>query len=810
MKPSRTAVGLLTLAALLTAGVAPVWAQQDIGPEPLSVRIDSIVVRGHSRYSAEGIRRLTQLRVGETVNGPDIQESIHRLYATGEFSDVQVRVTPFAPAIFFIDVVERPLVGRYSFRGADHADEGAITDSVGLVAGTALDPSKITQARAMLLKMLGQAGFPRATVDTALAPDPTGVNQLEVSFVVDEGPRLALARVDILGNDALTDAQVRGAMSTVEEGFFWFEPGELQREEYRTDLTDHIPALYGEHGYIDLEVLGDTVVVDTVTGKGRIEVRVREGPQYVVRSFGIEGNRRFPTGQLQEYYEPVRDGDLDPDRLAAGDLPPFNETALAKAAADIGDLYRDAGYLQAQVIPDYIRNPPDSAGTNPTVDVLLRVIERNPAYIRTVTIVGNDYTHDRVIRKILLTLPGDIYSQQRLIQSVKNIQSLGFFETLPPDEAIQISPREDGDIDIVYRVKEKQTGNVNFGLSAAAATGLAGFIGYDQPNLFGQAKVGHFRWLFGARTQDIEISYTDPELFGSRYSATVGLQSSRDRYETFDIGTRRQTGGFFEFGIPLFRFRVRSTRLYVGYSLFNDEVSDLDAFGLGPSAEGLITQGTRSTASIRLVRDTRTGGLFPTGGNRNQIAFRKTGGWLGGDGDYDRWDFDSEWFAPVAQIGGGPGSVPIEVVAGLSFQAGLVFGDNPFFQERYYVGGTQVGKRVRGYEEATITPEGHVPRNAPVNSLARVGEAYFTTSAMFGVKLTDNIFASTFVDAGNLWATASEFNPTDLLVGAGVGVSLLTPFGPVGIDYAYGFDRRNILGGPDPGWQLHFRFGQLF
>ncbi len=796
----------MALVALSTARVAPLLGQE----EPLSVTVDSIVVRGHSRYSAEGIQRLAQIRVGEVVNGPDIQEAIQRLFSTGEFSDVQIRVTPYSPAIFFIDVVERPVVGRYSFEGLKHASHSTIADSVGLIGGGALDPSKLIRAQAMILKLLGQEGFPRATVDTALAPDPSGLDQLDVTFRVNEGPRLALARVEIAGNEALTDAQIRSSMSTVEEGFFWFKPGELHRDEYRADLTDRIPAYYGKHGYIDLEIVGDTIIVDTLTGKGRIQIRVREGEQYLVRLFEIEGNRRFPTSQLEEYYAPVRDGELAPERLESGDLPPFDETAFEEATMDIADLYRDAGYLQVRVMPEVVRNPPDSAGMNPTVDVRLRIQEFNPAYIRTVSIVGNDYTHDRVIRKILLTLPGDIYSQQRLIQSVRNIQSLGFFETLPPDEAIQISPREDGDIDIVFRVKEKQTGNVNFGMSAAAVTGLAGFIGYDQPNLFGQAKIGHFRWLFGARTQDIEISYTDPELFGSRYSATLGLQSSRDRFQTFDLGTRRKTGGFSELGIPLFPLQVRSTRLFVGYSLFRESVSDLDAFGLGPDSEGLITQGTRSTVSVRLVRDTRVGGLFPTGGNRNQVAFRKTGGFLGGDGDYNTWLFDSEWFSRVAQIGGGPGSVPIEVVASLNFKAGLVFGDNPFFVERYFVGGTQVGQRVRGYEEATITPLGHVPRNAPVNSLARVGESYFTTSAMFGIKLTDNIFASTFVDAGNLWSSAAEFNPTDLLVGAGVGVSLVTPFGPVGLDYAYGFDRRDVLGRPDPGWQLHFRFGQLF
>lgn len=796
----------MVLVALSTLRVAPLLGQD----EPLSVTVDSIVVRGHSRYSAEGIQRLAQIRVGEVVNGPDIQEAIQRLFSTGEFSDVQIRVTPYTPAIFFIDVVERPVVGRYSFEGLKHASHSTITDSVGLIGGGALDPSKLIRAQAMILKLLGQEGFPRATVDTALAPDPSGLDQLDVTFRVNEGPRLALAKVEISGNEALTDAQIRSSMSTVEEGFFWFKPGELHRDEYRTDLTERIPAYYGKHGYIDLEIVGDTIIVDTLTGKGIIQIRVREGEQYLVRLFEIEGNRRFPTSQLEEYYPPVRDGKLAPERLESGDLPPFDETAFEQATMDIADLYRDAGYLQVRVMPEVVRNPPDSAGMNPTVDVRLRIQEFNPAYIRTVSIVGNDYTHDRVIRKILLTLPGDIYSQKRLIQSVRNIQSLGFFETLPPDEAIQITPRDDGDIDIVFRVKERQTGNVNFGMSAAAVTGLAGFIGYDQPNLFGQAKIGHFRWLFGARTQDIEISYTDPELFGSRYSATLGLQSSRDRFQTFDLGTRRKTGGFFELGIPLFPLQVRSTRLFVGYSLFRESVSDLDAFGLGPDSEGLITQGTRSTVSVRLVRDTRVGGLFPTGGNRNQVAFRKTGGFLGGDGDYNTWLFDSEWFSRIAQIGGGPGSVPIEIVASLNFKAGLVFGDNPFFVERYFVGGTQVGQRVRGYEEATITPLGHVPRNAPVNSLARVGESYFTTSATFGIKLTDNIFASSFVDAGNLWSSAAEFNPTDLLVGAGVGVSLVTPFGPVGLDYAYGFDRRDVLGRPDPGWQLHFRFGQLF
>ncbi len=735
---------------------------------------------------------------------------MQRLFATGEFSDVLIKVTPTEPNIFYIEVTERPLVGEFLFEGLEHVNAGTIRDSAGLLGGVALDPSRVATASALTRQLLSEAGFPQATVDTSLLADPSGLDQVNLVFNVNEGPRLALARVEFSGNQAFTDSQIRGAMETSEEGFFWFRPGQLHRDQYRKDLSENIPGFYSRFGYIDMEIVGDTLVVDSVTAKGRIEIEVKEGPQYGIRSFEIEGNTRFPSSHLAEYFPDVVEGMLGGAQTAEAlnELrPPFDRAAFDEATQKIADLYRDAGYLSVNIIPEVTRVPPDAEGESPSVAMRLVIQEGQPAYIRTVQIVGNDYTHDSVIRKVLLTLPGDIYSQQLLIQSIRNLQTVGFFETLPPDEAIQIKPRDDGDIDLVYRVREKQTGNVNFGISAAAATGLAGFIGYDQPNLFGQAKIGHVRWLFGRRSQDIELSYTDPEILGSRNSLSIGLQSSRDQFQSFSLGTRRQTGGYFEFGIPV--LRLRSTRFYAGYSLFNDDISDLDS-GFGQVPPGDLSDGTRSTISLRLVRDTRAGGLFPVSGSRNSLAARFTGGILGGDGDYSRWDFTSEWFAPVGQIGGSGGGVPIELVLGLAFRSGMIFGDNPFFIERYYVGGTQVGQQVRGYEEATITPRGHVPRNAPISSYERVGEAYFTTTAQFGIKLTDNIFGSAFIDGGNVWEFASEFNPSDLLLGAGLGVSLVTPFGPIGIDYAYGFDRRDVLGRADPGWQLHFRFGRLF
>ena len=610
MIQKKVSAALAALVLLGMARAAPLSAQIDT----LDVRVDSLVVRGAELIAASEIATASGLRLGTRVTYADVQTAIRRLMASQDFDDVQIKVTAGPPATFYIDVVERPRVGVYQFRGLKSASSATIEDSVGLFSGEPLNPGKIHTAQVMIRQMLSNSGYPRATVDTVLSRTPTG--EYDVTFDVSEGPKLAVARIAFVGNEAFTDAQLADAMSTGEEGFFWFRSGQLKRDQFLADLSQNLPNFYARHGYIDFSVVSDTVVVDTTTGKGRVEIQVSEGPQFRLVSFEVEGNKRFPNSQIKAFLQPAREGMLEigmvPNEYPVFDQPGFNE-AIGKAS----DMYRNAGYLQVRIIPTVERLPPETPDDDPRIAARWTILEGEPSYVRHVTIVGNDYTHDRVIRQRLFVLPGDIYSQRLLIESLKAIQALGFFETLPPMEAVQITPSETGDVvDITFRVKESQTGNINFGVSATAATGFAGFIGYDQPNLFGLAKVGHFRFVFGGRTTDIEISYTDPEIFGTRKSMSIGVQASRDQFSSFSLGDRRQTGGFLEFGSPI--FGLRSTRAFAGYSLFYDDVTDLDEFGLSQQQAGLITSGTRSSVNFRIVRDTRGGGLFPTSGTETR------------------------------------------------------------------------------------------------------------------------------------------------------------------------------------------------
>ncbi len=297
-------------------------------------------------------------------------------------------------------------------------------------------------------------------------------------------------------------------------------------------------------------------------------------------------------------------------------------------------------------------------------------------------------------------------------------------------------------------------------------------------------------------------------MLGTRNSAGITLRNSRDRFSFVGLGRRRQIGGSLRFGMPF--LGSRWTRLSITYSLFRDEF-DSDEDELDFEQRQLLNVGTRSSVSVRLTRDTRNHPLFPTDGSRNSASLEFAGGPFGGDGNYRKLDFESSWFTPVAQLRSDPTKTPINLVLGLQMQGGAIFGDNPFFLERFFMGGVQYGTPLRGYDELSITPAGHVPRETPgFSRLDRVGESYFQISAQLGLKLSNNFYLNTFYDAGNVWRSSFGLNPTDLLRGMGIGVSIVTPVGPLGIDYAYGFDRRNAFGEPDPGWKLHFRFGQIF
>ena len=182
-------------------------------------------------------------------------------------------------------------------------------------------------------------------------------------------------------------------------------------------------------------------------------------------------------------------------------------------------------------------------------------------------------------------------------------------------------------------------------------------------------------------------------------------------------------------------------------------------------------------------------------------------------GCLQRYTGEARSYATLGQFGGkNPGSQPIKFVLGLTARTGAVFGDpGAFFGfQQFALGGVQFGEQLRGYEEFSIIPNrGYVggDGNAGIESF---GNAFFATSAELGVRFNQQIYLHSFFDAGNVWDRAREFDPTRLYRGVGVGASLVTPLGPLGLDLGYGLDRRDAFGRRDGKWQVHFKLGQFF
>jgi len=806
----RAGITTLILAAA-AALFAPPLSGQIPDPPPPQERgaqevVDSIAVEGNRWVDANLIVGTTGLQVGEPIGFRDIQEAERRLWATGRFRDIQVYArggtTEDDPVILTFRVEEHPLVRRYRFEGLENLSERDIRDAVELRAGEPYSPQRIIRATDFIRQELAVKGIPFAQIEERQVVLSEEQGEIEVVLDVSEGHRVTVSRVEFEGNEAFSGSELRSVLSTRAEGFWWFRTGEYREDALQQDLAEHLPDFYASNGYLDFQILGDTLIIDPNTGKSRLEIMVDEGPQYRVAQFEIQGNRRFPSEDLERYYQREQGGllrSLGIGRDRSDGLPVFDRSAFFEATEQVAQLYRNQGYLYSQVEPVIERLPREEGQEQPTVALRWQVQESQPAYIRRINIEGNTFTHDRVIRERIALLPGDLYSEDRVLRSYQAISGLGFFETPLPFPDIQPDP-ETGDVDITFRVEEQQTGSVNFGTSMGGMTGVAGFLGYEQPNLFGQAKSGSLRWDFGRFQNNFQLQYTDPSLLQSRISGSVSLFRARDRFFTFASGEQVRTGGLLRFGVPV--PGSLNSRVFVGYTISQTDfrlrtgADDTSLFGR--------PAGTRSTLTLGLARQTRDHPIFPTVGSFLSLDTEISGGVLGGDGDFTKQSAEGEWWVPVGRIGGDqPGSRPVIFALGLRARGGMIFGDASAFPfDRFWMGGVQFGEALRGYDETTITPRGFVPRGSTrARDIDRLGDTFLKVGAEYAIRLNDNISVSTFYEAGNVWLSPREMDPSRLFRGAGFGVQLVTPFGPIGLDYAYGFDKDV------PGWQLHFRMG---
>jgi len=817
MPASRLSAAAI-VAAVLCLPFSRAVAQQE-GPGPCALP-DSVVVEGNLRVTNDQILSDAEIGTGLALNFKAVQRAIRQLYATAQFSDVRIgcRVHDAGAevlATIVISVAERPILGDVDVIGGDRVSNRTLKDKVELLIGRPVDAALVAVTKQRLDSIYDAAGFylARVTVDTTVLED----QRAKVTFRVSEGRRMAVSGVTVTGLRTLAPADVVATMKTKPEGFFWWRKGEFDEDNFGGDLTERIPALLGRQGFIDGSVERDSLIVDRERGKGLIELAVREGPRYTLGSFEALGNRRFSSEEIQRLY-PFQPQSVSLTERAKGlvfrkkgpSLPPntFDANRWEEGTQKVQTAYSNEGYIYARVRPIVER---DSSGGAHRANLRWEIEEGQPAIVNRVEILGNDHTVESCIRNALLVLPGDVFNQDRLVRSYQNLGNLGFFETPVPNPDTR--PDSTGDVDIIFRVKEKQTGNVNFGASAGQGLGVGGFIGLQQPNLFGRCKSGSLNWNFGRFQNNFQMAYTDPQIRLSQVSGTLSAYRTQNRFQGIGgfsnfnggFGQPIQTGASLQLGFPIPQSPF--TRLFVTYGL--ESVRFGSSGFLGEAREQFSGANVRSYIGGTVGYDTRIDLPFASAGAQRTFTAQFNG--LGGTARFQRYSFDMRNYATLATIGGTkPGSQPMKVVAGLTVKSGAVLGTAGAFRftQQFNMGGVQFGEPLRGYPEFSITPDGFLPdANANAQAFNNPGAAFFSSTAEIGIRFNAMFYINGFFDAGNVYRRVQQFDPTRLFRGTGIGLSTVTPLGPLGLDWAYGLDRVDAFGRAAPKWQLHFRLG---
>jgi outer membrane protein insertion porin family len=762
------------------------------------------------------VRAASGLVAGLPGNAKTAQDAVRNLFETGQFDDVRVECT--VPkggqhAVWQVSVSERPILELVRVVGTDRLSEKTVSDLVDLTPGRPLQAGDVVRSTTRIDSAYQNAGYylAKVTVDSS-----TTTGRTTLTFRINEGHRFAISGIRLHGNHLFSDKEIVRAMSIKPEAFPWWRKGEFDEDKFAADMAERLPDMYARLGYVDFQVIKDTVIIDHSRGKALLDITMSEGKQYKVGTFDVIGNRHFSTEEINRFY-PFGPTPLTLTERAANALlgrrqvpvGVFDRGKWDDATSKLRTAYNNDGYIYASVQPVAERVVgPDS---QPRMNLRWQIEERNPATVNRIEITGNDYTTEGCIRNALVIIPGDVFSQDRLIRSYQNLGNLGYFDTPIPPPDTRPASDSGGDVDLIFHVKEKHTGNINFGASTGQGTGIGGFIGFDQPNLFGECKKGSIQWQYGRYINNLQLSYTDPAIRESFVSGTVTAYNSQSRYFIGNLGQSTNLGGSLQLGFPIGRSYY--TRFFSSYTLESVRYSGDTNTLLGAVANtchGCI----RSAVSASIQRDTRNGMPFPASGTLETATLDLNGGPLGGAAHYQRLIGEVRGYATVATFGAtGIGTEPIALVLGFKGRAGTVFGNTgPFFYtQAFALGGVQFGEQLRGYPEFSIGPNGYIAGTGTFNATrASFGNTFMTTTTELGVRWNSSIYSDIFFDAGNLYASPQDFDPGRLFRGAGVGVAVVTPLGPLGLDLGYGFDKTNSLGQPDPGWQVHFKLGNIF
>ena len=801
-------------------------------------KILGISVEGNKSADVNTIISSSGLKVGEEIKigGDQTLNAIKQLYALDIFSDIEIlKDKQVGNGIFLtIKVKEYPRYEKYVVEGNDDLSDDDIEKKVSLIRGQILKPQEIQSIKNSLMKEYDDDGYLNAqinikefhysstdTTDEVIyvtwkniedsTEEYTSEYELDnisyrdliskikdrilLKFEIDENDKVTVRTIQFTGNKAFDDGDLRGELDNTEEAKWWkfWSSAKFNPEKFEDDKK-LIKSFYEEHGYRDAEVTSDSLIYSNDKKDLKIIINVYEGPQYKVRNIAWEGNTVYPDAVLDERLD-FKKGDIFNYKKFEQNLH-GNESQ-----SSISELYQNNGYLTFNLQTTETKVADDS------IDLNIRVEERNQFKIGQVNVVGNTKTKDKVIRRELYTVPGDYFNRSLLLRSVQQLANLQYFnaEKLYGPQGLDYNLANDSTVNVTFNVEEKSSDYLNASVGYSGAYGFSGAIGVTlsnfsiaEPFSLGGGQILSFNWQFGVGNfyRTFTLGFTEPWFMDTPTLIGVEVFDTRQQYY-YDLS---QYGGTLKLGRrlkwPDDFFNVQGFFRYQ----HNDVINGQNIY-----AEGKTNQFTLGATILRKDIDNP---IFPSRGSNVELDGQINGGpFLPGDIDYFKIDFTSEWYKRLFNSN----RLVLYTSSTLGYLRELNDATktriNPF--EKYFMGGNGLviaTTPLRGYDDRSIGPV-----DGAGNPLGGRVMAKFTSELRLAVTLEPiPLYLLTFAEAGNVFDSFESSDLFDLRRSVGVGARILiNPIGLIGFDLGYGFDRKAV-NGQDPSWLFHFQFGKGF
>ena len=721
-------------------------AQAAWAVDPFTVR--DIRVEGLQRVEPGTVFASLPLRVGDTYNDEKGTGAINALFGLGLFKDVRLETDG---NVLVVVVEERPTVADVDFSGTKEFDKDVLKKAmrdVGLVEGRPFDKALADRAEQELKRQYINKGYYAAEVVTTVTPIER--NRVNLSFAVTEGDTAKIKEINIVGNKAFGASTLKDLFDLDTGGWLsWYTKSDrYARNKLNADL-EALRAYYLSRGYLEFRIDSTQVAISPDKQDISITINVTEGERYVVSSVKLEGNYLDKDDEFKSMVT-IKPGEA------------YNADAVAQTTKAFTDYFGTFGYAFAKVdaVPEIDRE-------NNRVALVLQADPSRRAYVRKINISGNNKTRDEVLRREFRQLEASWYDSDKIKLSRDRVDRLGYFTDVNID--IQEVPGSPDQVDLMVSMTEKPTGSLTVGAGFSSAERVSLSFGVKQENVFGSGNYLGIDVNTSKYNRTAVLSTTNPYFTPEGISRTLDLyhRSSKpyqDQGGNYEMVTQ---GASVRFGVPFsetdtvfFGGGLERTQIKPGTNMPAIYLAYAEEFGYTSLAVPL---------TIGWSRDSRDSALVPNAG----LYQRLNSEWsVAGDARYLKANYQIQQYIPLNK------QFTVALNSELGWGKGLNGRPFPVFKN-FYSGG--LGS-VRGFDQGTLGPRDVTGSSVGGAKKISLNAELIAPFPGAGNDKTLRLFA--FTDVGNVFGENERARAGDLRASVGVGLSWISPIGPLRIAYA--------------------------